>query len=330
LFDAGVFGSAVGLTDNERAGNSAGVVGESDAGTGVYGIGAVGVWGVTDRAPVAPGDTPTGVLGDAGAVGGTGVVGRTLAGIGVHGLTVEHPAGQFVAGVYGESVDPTGQGVGGYSAKGVGVAGWSDQNIGVYGESYSFQADPRHGVPGLAAGYFFGNVIVQDGDLTVVGGAKHAAIHHNDGSHRLLYSIESPESWFEDFGEAKLVKGKADVKLDPDFASTVKVNKYYVFLTPHGDSHGLFVSRRDREGFQVREQGKGSSNISFSYRIVAKRRDIAGTRFAKVKLPRVQPIRPKPSTLLSRRDLPPRLRRRERGVRPAGLESRGPQARRPR
>ena len=49
-----------------------------------------------------------------------------------------------------------------------------------------------------------------------------AAVSHPDGSHRLLYSLESPESWFEDFGEARLVDGKAEVRLDPDFAADLE------------------------------------------------------------------------------------------------------------
>ena len=39
------------------------------------------------------------------------------------------------------------------------------------------------------------------------------------------------------------------------------------------------------EGFQVSEQQGGTSNVGFSYRVVAKRKDIAGPRFEKVESP---------------------------------------------
>ena len=65
-----------------------------------------------------------------------------------------------------------------------------------------------NGVAGAYAGAFYGPVIV-GGNFTVVGGAKSAAVPHPDGSHRRLYCVESPESWFEDFGEAELICGEA-------------------------------------------------------------------------------------------------------------------------
>ena len=91
---------------------------------------------------------------------------------------------------------------------------------------------------------------------------------------------------FEDFGEAKLVRGKARVKISADFAAIVDTKDYYVFLTPHGDSAGLFVTARTFAGFEVREQGRGTSSLSFAYRIVAHPRQASDNkRLAKIKLP---------------------------------------------
>jgi len=58
--------------------------------------------------------------------------------------------------------------------------------------------------------------VLVDGDLTVTG-AKGAVVPHPDGSRRLLCAIESPESWFEDFGEGQLEDGAAHIDLDSDF-----------------------------------------------------------------------------------------------------------------
>jgi hypothetical protein len=64
----------------------------------------------------------------------------------------------------------------------------------------------------------------------------------------------------------------------------VRTGDYHVFLSAEGDSRGLYVRRKARWGFEVREQAGGSSSVRFSYRIVARRRDIAGPRLPKVKV----------------------------------------------
>jgi hypothetical protein len=76
----------------------------------------------------------------------------------------------------------------------------------------------------------------------------------------------------------------------------VKTGAYHVFLTPCGDSNGLYVTRRSATGFEVREQKKGTSSLRFSYRVVAKRKDIAGKRLAKVMLPTLSPRPTQPAS----------------------------------
>jgi hypothetical protein len=88
----------------------------------------------------------------------------------------------------------------------------------------------------------------------------------------LLYCIESPENWFEDFGEGRLVDGKAHVELDPQFLETVTVNaanpmKVFVQLDDE-NAAGLRV-KRGLTGFDVEKE---RSNATFWYRVVAKRR----------------------------------------------------------
>jgi hypothetical protein len=241
---------------------------------GVIGLGA----DPAARDEPGKGNNAIGVLGSADAVGvfgrsrTTGVVGDASAGQhGVEGVG-------SLAGVYGHvdfaNPNPDGAGV-------LGAAAADLQDL----DKYTGRA-----------GVFVGPVDVI-GKLTVTGdqvvwGAKSAAAKHTDGSHRLLYCVESPESQFEDFGEARLVGGAANVKLDRDFAAVADLSQYHVFLTPYGDSNGLYVANRSRSGFQVREQGGGKSSVAFSYRVVAKRRHVATKRFQKV----TPPNRPKLAT----------------------------------
>jgi hypothetical protein len=94
--------------------------------------------------------------------------------------------------------------------------------------------------------------------------------------------MESPDVWFEDFGTAKLRRGRAVVKLDVEFAKVIKHGDYKVFVTPEGECRGLSVRRKRAASFEVRELMGGTSSIAFSYRIVGRRKDVRGhTRFAK-------------------------------------------------
>ena len=306
-------GGSVGVAGTGR---SNGVTGTSstDTGTGITGTGGfVGVAGT---------GTTNGVRGQATSVEGTGVTGtggrigvaalgsdcgliatatrKNSIGvdgqgrhIGLHGRSTTNPcAGRpaFEAGVAGEG--PIGVAGGGLigvrgaalPAEGVngrlkfGVVGLSDGagGIGIVGSS------------NFVAGLFLGHVVIE-GDM-MVHGVKSAALAHPDGSHRLLYAIESPECWFEDFGTGKLIRGRGKVKLEPHFAAVVRTDKYHVFITPEGDSKGLYVTAKSKTGFEVREQQAGKSSLQFSYRIAAKRKDIPGERFKKVKLPDTEKI----------------------------------------
>jgi hypothetical protein len=118
---------------------------------------------------------------------------------------------------------------------------------------------------------------------TLTAGVKNAAVRFPDGSQRLLVCMESPEPWFEDFGAARLKRGRAVVKLDADFAKVIKRGDYHVFLMPRGDCRGFYVRSQGAASFEVRELMGGKSSIAFSYRIVGRRKDIKGhKRFAKI------------------------------------------------
>ena len=124
------------------------------------------------------------------------------------------------------------------------------------------------------AGYF-------DGNFTVVTGTKSAGVKMDNGEYRLLYCQESPENWFEDFGEGQLVNGKATIRMESLFLQTVNTKvKFHVFLTPHDEPITLAVTNRTPTSFEVK--GPAGSNLSFSYRIVAKRRGFENLRLAKM------------------------------------------------
>ena len=173
----------------------------------------------------------------------------------------------------------------GLSAKGHGLVGATSTAGG------AAVVGATNGVPGAYAGAFYGPVAVS-GDFTVFG-AKSAAVQHPDGSHRRLYCVESPQSWFEDFGKARLDDcGRAAIAIDADFAAVTDLSDYHVFLTAYGIDRPLFVTEQTASGFVVnatesasRPAGVSRATGSFSWRVIARRKDIDGARFAPVVVP---------------------------------------------
>jgi hypothetical protein len=91
------------------------------------------------------------------------------------------------------------------------------------------------------------------------------------------FAPQQSQPTMEDFGEAQLIEGRATVRLDPRFASTIDGRfRYLVFLTPQGDSSGLYVAQKTADAFVVREhgdapsfRGRAGAGVVFDYRIVA-------------------------------------------------------------
>jgi hypothetical protein len=95
------------------------------------------------------------------------------------------------------------------------------------------------------------------------------------------YGQRSTMPTLEDMGEAQLVNGRAFVPIDAKFADVIdRRSTYLVFITPGGDSKGLYVTQKSGAGFVVREQQAGRSTLPFDYKIVAKPIDDDGARLA--------------------------------------------------
>lgn len=225
------------------------------------------------------------------APSGTGVYGKSTTGAGVYG---ESAAGYPTGAVSGVSLG-AGPGVSVVASNTVARYAKSTANIGLYGNGDTGGGTGvyGHGTHGGNAAYFNGTVgvggnVAITGSLTVSGSyPKSAAVPHPDGTLRRLYCMESPESWFEDFGSGQLSSGRAQVSLDREFALLVKTDGYQVFPIPEGDCKGLYITNKTSTGFEVRELQGGTSSIPFGYRIVARRKNIAAPRLEKVEVPKV-------------------------------------------
>jgi hypothetical protein len=272
---SGVFGSAV-----ATSGSNYGVYGQtySTHGTGVYGSAlatsgnAYGVYGRSDSIG------GTAVYGYASSTSGStyGVYGinESTNGEGVAGLA--NMNGDYTtAGVYGRSDGNYGFGVAGHAFYyGVGVGAWS------YGGNLfeAFQGD----YPGGTLEFY----IDSDGNVFANGSYNNFKVSKLDGAAHAVTSIQSPEVWVEDFGRANLADSQAVVVIASDFAGVADLAaEYNVFLTPLGDSLGLYVSNMTATSFEVHEQNGGRSNIPFSYRIVARQAGSENVRLPVITLP---------------------------------------------
>jgi len=90
-----------------------------------------------------------------------------------------------------------------------------------------------------------------------------------------MYCQESPENWFEDFGEGQLINGQCHIELDPLFLETVTIDATHpmkVFITPDNPSCKGVAVARGAKSFEVVELHNGAGDSRFAYRVVAKRK----------------------------------------------------------
>jgi hypothetical protein len=193
-------------------------------------------------------------------------VSESTSGRGVYGLASATTAGSI--GVIG----------GTDSIGGTGVDGWA---ITIIGTNYGI-----HGFTNSSSGYAvyaWGNMGVH-GDFTATG-TKAAIVETQAYGWRSLYAVESPQNWFEDFGQATLSAGETVVPIEPVFAQTVNLNKpHHVFPTPMGDC-SLYLADKSATAFTVRVRKGAGCEISFEYRIIAPRLDYEDLRLKEAEDP---------------------------------------------
>jgi hypothetical protein len=274
-FSWGVYG----LTNN---GNGTGVMGHNNVSGSTAGIGVFGVSNATGGSGVA-GYIGVGLGNHFAATAVSGIANSSIAGgrggafacdnatgIGVQGQS----NGSTGMGVYGYNNSSGGYGVYGYNGAtntnlggAVGVVGYSNAStITTYLSAAVYGLTPQTNTPNMFAFYGQGRFAVT--------GAKSAVVPTSKGQ-TLLYCMESPEVWFEDFGSGQLQNGYAKIILDPLFLETVTINDkhpMHVFIQLEGQCDGGVYVVKNSNGFEVYQNGNNTSNAKFSYRIVAKRK----------------------------------------------------------
>jgi len=129
-----------------------------------------------------------------------------------------------------------------------------------------------------------GDVMI-DGYIFTAGSCSSGCVKQasDPGKHIVKYAPTVSEPMTEDFGEGQLTSGSGYVHLDATFAKTIDEGAgYLVFITPEGNSNGVYVTQKSASGFAVRENNDGHSTLAFSWRIVAKPYGVSAPRLPTV------------------------------------------------
>ena len=210
---------------------------------------------------------------------------------GSYGLADNTSTGQAYGGFFATSSSGAaahfgvyGDGRGSSSTPAYGSYGFAENTSTGQAVGGHFQASPtgtgtHYGVWGSELAGGGGAAVYAAGDFAG-SGAKYAVAKTSQG-HRLLSVIESPEVWFEDFGEGQLINGNAHIELDPLFLETITINSsnpMKVFIQLNDPNCNGVAVIKGTTGFDVIELQNGTNNASFDFRILAKRKGYENQR----------------------------------------------------
>lgn len=284
--------AGISVVNDVAAGTPIGIIGDVSRSTGlaIYGYNTAaagagdgnGLYGVTAQSAGFGAEgfnintSGTGVMGTGNNTGGNYLV----AGSG----------GAFTGtstGSYGKASTATGTGVIGvgnnqasaYTIAGQGSGGaFTGDDFGVYGFAVNSGNDTWGGYfdhGGTAFAYVGGRT--GGTDYKIYGtGTVSTIVTRPDGSQAGMFCPEAPEILFQDYGSGQLINGKAHIDLDPVLVNNIYVDDQHplkVFIQLEGDCNGVYVTNKSEDGFDVVELQGGTSNVPFTWSIVATRAD---------------------------------------------------------
>ncbi len=190
-------------------------------------------------------------------------------------------------------------------------------NFGVYGKANSSANDSWGGyfVNGTTGAYVGGRTGGTNYAI-LSAGTKSTIVKDPNDKPVVMFCTEAPEVLFQDYGSAQLINGKAHVNLDPVFTNAIAVDQQHplkVFIQLEGDCKGVYVANKTADGFDVIELQGGSSDVAFTWTVVANRADEKDAQgnvtssFAGVRFP-AAPINPEQTTMQKKERIQPDTR----------------------
>jgi hypothetical protein len=209
---------------------------------------------------------------------GFGVYGKSSSSYGVYGIS--QYAGVLgtgnTYGVYGNNATSTGDAVygansgggnalHGYAPSG-GVGAFAQGSVGMRAETLATGGDVFEGTDRNLVPVFY----VDDAGNIGYHGTLVKFLRVPGGVSVSAFAPTATRPSVEDTGTAQLIHGQAIVRLDPAFARAIDTTRtYQVFLTPGGDTRGLYVASKGPSSFVVREVQGGRATLDFDYHIYA-------------------------------------------------------------
>jgi hypothetical protein len=289
---AGVYGSIMGGTttfagvQGENNSSSSGVINAAGVRGTFSGSSAQGT-GFRTQAAAGPN---VGVLGNIGNV-------ASSYSFGVHGSSPSLVS--RTGGVFGDD--------GGFAMGALGYFATNNNDYSVYGFSAAFQTGlltgrsasgtaSTHVGLGIQAGLMgswvkgdvYGSMLKGERYSLYVDGQTYTnqpitqLVEMPDGSKQPTYTTASTQPDVYARGKAVLDNGKASVQFDKAFQQVISTlpEDITVTVTPIGSSKGLYLASYDAKGFEIAENGEGSSNISFTWIAIGKRKDAGSQTIA--------------------------------------------------
>ncbi len=167
-------------------------------------------------------------------------------------------------------------------------------NYGVYGSSAYANGggySESDGEAGIGSG-FFGGVVGSWAKSNIIGSMSSGEMmsEYNVGdsytagrnievvkvgnTRKATFASTSLESQVNKSGVAQLVNGQATVSFGEEFASLLAEGQMpVVTVTPMGESKGVFLASVNKNGFSVKENQGGNSNVQFTWIVIGKRVD---------------------------------------------------------
>jgi hypothetical protein len=88
----------------------------------------------------------------------------------------------------------------------------------------------------------------------------------------VLYSSVSTDVTVSAMGTGTLVNGTCTLSFDKTFSDVVSSESaIIVTVTPNGNTNGVYIVETSKNGFTVKENNNGSSNVSFNFIVMGKR-----------------------------------------------------------
>lgn len=248
-------------------GPRAGVMGNTSSGTGQYTFGVHGSMGT--------GDVRTGaVFGDdfGYAFGGLGYYSSTFVDYAVYGFGLAYQVG----GAGGIIQNPNGGlGNNGNSLLKSGSANALAQpntmvGLGIYGGVMG----------GWMRGLVYGTYLKGDRYSLYVDGKTYmnepiTQLVATDGDRQAVYGSSAMKVEISDRGKSTLTNGETHIAFSEAFKQTISANpdELTITVSPMGNSNGVYISSYDENGFTVKENNNGASNVQFNWIAIGTRKN---------------------------------------------------------